>query len=85
MAVTQLRDVVTDILNQQFDDFRGDPEVEAGLSYAPRLVHDVLKRSRAGDNNGSIVLAGGTYKCDLCGYKFTGIPGGTSKSGRPVR
>jgi hypothetical protein len=83
--VTQLRDVVTDILHQHFDDLKGDPEVEAALCYIPRLAYDVLKRSRAGDNNGSIALAGGSYKCDLCGYMFTGKPGGTSKSGRPVR
>jgi hypothetical protein len=83
--VTQLRDVVTDILHQHFDDLEDDPEVEAALCYVQRLAYDVLKRSRAGDKNESTTLADGSYKCDECGYRFAGTPGGTSKSGRPVR
>jgi hypothetical protein len=82
--VTQLRDAVADILHQHFDAIEEDSALETALCYVPRLAYDVLKRGRAGDKDGSTALAGGSYKCDECGYKFTGTPGGTSKSGKPI-
>ena len=51
-GVTQLRDVVTDILHQHFDDLEDMPEVETALCNVPRLAYDLLKRSRMGGKQG---------------------------------
>jgi hypothetical protein len=83
--VTQLRGVVAEILHQHFDDIEEESELETALCNIPRLAYDVLKRSRAGNKNGSTELAGVSYDCDECGKRFTGTPGGRYKYGRPLR
>ncbi|GAB7331566.1 hypothetical protein MBLNU13_g02951t2 [Cladosporium sp. NU13] len=83
--VTQLREVVAEILHQHCDDIEEDSELETALCNIPRLAYDVLKRSRAKEIDGSTALAGVSYECDECGKKSTGTPGGKSMYGRPVR
>ena len=83
--VTQLREVVAEILHQHFDHIEEESELESALCNVPRLAYEVLKRSRAEGRDGSAELAGVSYECDGCGKKFTGRPGGKSRSGRPIR
>jgi hypothetical protein len=51
--VTQLREVVADVLLEHFDDLEQDiPEFETALCEIPRLAYALLKRSRAGSKSG---------------------------------
>lgn len=77
--VTQLREIVSDILHQHFDDLEAKPEVEAVVCNTPRLAYALLKRSRAGGKNGGFgfgkqnnfaIPQDADLECDECGSQL---------------
>ena len=76
--VTQLREVVSDILHQHFDVLKDKPEVETVVCNIPRLAYALLKRSRAGGKIESLETGEQSQftesTCDDCGSYLVGGP-----------
>jgi len=89
--VTQLREIISDILHQHFDDLKDKAEIETVVCNIPRLAFALLKRSRAKgkdgmeteEQSGSPVSPEVDRECTQCGADL--ISRTVGKGGRPKR